>query len=140
MTSMFDLLHDSRSLLLLFKATSDTPHSQHNTDYAQIVQMADDVRERLAETVSVYIVVRGAEKLAGPVWDGPVLRDVQDEIYSLYHIKGDELCFIRPDGYIGLRGDLDEKLLWSYLKRLFNFSTPVTGDDKSFNRSPTARK
>ncbi|MGZ3457793.1 MAG: FAD-dependent monooxygenase [Archangium sp.] len=82
---------------------------------ASLLRTARSVREAYGERVRTYLVAAGAEvppSLAG--WEGPLLLDSQGELHERYGASAPCLYFLRPDGYIGFRG---QPVAWEPLRR-----------------------
>ncbi len=103
------------STLLLFAGLAPTTES-----YAHLTSIAQKVEAALSNEIKVRLIVHGNEKPEHLNWNGPILLDTDGYLHTLYGVGVESLYFIRPDGYIGLRGQpAREEPLFDYLGKLF---------------------
>ncbi len=85
----------------------------------QLNKLANLVNEHYDELVQVYFVVAAeqvpAEMLAGV----PVLLDKEKAMHLRYSAGAESFYLVRPDGYIGYRGQpKDADHFWNYLRTI----------------------
>ncbi len=115
-TTLFDQFRGPHFTLLLFDGGA---HAE--AGYAHLASVARRVEELFGEDVETRIVVSANARPAAPGRDGAVvLLDPNLEAHKLYGAKAESLYLIRPDGYVGFRGQPAalEPLL-EYLGRLY---------------------
>jgi hypothetical protein len=114
-TSLFREFRGTHFSLLLFDGLAHT-----EAGYANLVHIARQVEAMLGNTVKTHIVVSTDEVPEQLDWDGAVLLDGTGALHELYGAGAESLYLIRPDGYVGLRGQpaAAEPLL-EYLDRMF---------------------
>jgi hypothetical protein len=114
-TSLFREFRGTHFSLLLFDGLAHT-----EAGYANLVHIARQVEALLGNTVKTHIVVSTDEVPEQLDWDGAVLLDGTGALHGLYGAGAESLYLIRPDGYVGLRGQpaAAEPLL-EYLDRMF---------------------
>ena len=114
-TNLFREFRGTHFRLLLFDGLAHT-----EAGYANLVHIARQVEALLGNTVKTHIVVSTDEVPEQLDWDGAVLLDGTGALHGLYGAGAESLYLIRPDGYVGLRGQpaAAEPLL-EYLDRMF---------------------
>ena len=114
-TTLFEQFQGTTSTLLLFAGLAPTTES-----YAHLTSIAQKVEAALSNEIKVRLIVHGNEKPEHLNWNGPILLDTDGYLHTLYGVGVESLYFIRPDGYIGLRGQpAREEPLFDYLGKLF---------------------
>ncbi|MBA3474407.1 MAG: hypothetical protein H0T57_14490, partial [Rubrobacter sp.] len=123
-TSLFQEFEGANFTLLLFDGPAQTEEG-----YANLARIARKVEELWGEDVKTCVVVAGDDKPEDLDWNGPILLDVERELHETYNATGAEaLYLVRPDGYIGFRGQpvRGDRLL-RYLGDLLS-TTPEAGE------------
>ena len=98
-TTLFGVLGGTRFHLLLFDGRARTA-----AGYADLVSIARQVEARLGDEVTSHIVVAGRDKPLALDWQGSVLLDPDHEAHRTYGAGAQSLYLVRPDWYIGFRG------------------------------------
>jgi 2-polyprenyl-6-methoxyphenol hydroxylase-like FAD-dependent oxidoreductase len=109
--ALFDLIARDW-LLLLFPGSG--PQAERS---AQAARLARQVRETIGETVQTFLILA-----IPPMGETatPVLLDPVGELSRLFAADDGLAALVRPDGYLGYRGRLDQEgALASYLARVF---------------------
>jgi 2-polyprenyl-6-methoxyphenol hydroxylase-like FAD-dependent oxidoreductase len=114
-TSLFREFRGTHFSLLLFDGLAHT-----EAGYANLSKIARQVEALLGNTVKTHIVISTDEVPEELDRDGSVLLDGSGTLHELYGAGAESLYLIRPDGYVGLRGQpaAAEPLL-EYLDRMF---------------------
>jgi hypothetical protein len=114
-TSLFREFRGTHFSLLLFDGLAHT-----EAGYANLSKIARQVEVLLGNMVKPYIVLSTDEVPEELDRDGSVLLDSSGTLHELYGAGAESLYLIRPDGYVGLRGQpaAPEPLL-EYLDRMF---------------------
>ena len=114
-TSLFREFRGTHFSLLLFDGLAHT-----EAGYANLSKIARQVEESLGNMIISYIVLSTDEMPEQLEWNGSVLLDGIGTLHELYGAGAESLYLIRPDGYVGLRGQpaASEPLL-EYLDRVF---------------------
>jgi len=114
-TSLFREFRGTHFSLLLFDGLAHT-----EAGYANLSKIARQVEALLGNTVKTHIVTSTDEMPEQLDWDRSVLLDGSGALHELYGAGAESLYLIRPDGYVGLRGQpaAAEPLL-EYLDRMF---------------------
>jgi 2-polyprenyl-6-methoxyphenol hydroxylase-like FAD-dependent oxidoreductase len=114
-TSLFREFRGTHFSLLLFDGLAHT-----EAGYANLSKIARQVEALLGNTVKTHIVISTDEVPEELDMDGTVLLDGSGSLHELYGAGAESLYLIRPDGYVGLRGQpaAAEPLL-EYLDRMF---------------------
>jgi hypothetical protein len=114
-TSLFRELRGTRFGLLLFGGPA-----RKEADYERLVKVARRAEERLPHEVRAHLIVAADEVPERLGWSGSVLLDGSGMLHKLYGARAEALYLVRPDGYIGLRGQpAREDQLLDYLGHLF---------------------
>jgi 2-polyprenyl-6-methoxyphenol hydroxylase-like FAD-dependent oxidoreductase len=118
--SLFDLISAGWTLLL-FPGEPVTAERQ-----TQLDALAQQVRETVGDRVHGHLV------LIAPRADfGAALIDAQGEVTRRFGARAGLVALIRPDGYLGFRGRLDQPgELASYLARVFAMRLRGLADDE----------
>ena len=104
-----------QSTLLLFGGR--TPSASDMQRLAEIGQM---VRDRYHGSISVHLIATGNRGSGKQIWDGPRYDDPAAVAHKCYRITAPTAVLIRPDGYIGYRGQAaGDDALRAYLEHLF---------------------
>ena len=113
-TNLFREFQGTHFSLLLFDGLAHT-----EAGYANLLQIARQVEVSLGNTVKPYIVLSTDEVPEELNRDGSVLLDGSGTLHELYGAGVESVYLIRPDGYVGLRGQpaAAEPLL-EYLDRM----------------------
>jgi hypothetical protein len=114
-TSLFREFRGTHFSLLLFDGLEHT-----EAGYANLSKIAHQVEALLGNMVKTYIVLSTDEVPEQLGWNGLVLLDGIGTLHERYGAGAESLYLIRPDGYVGLRGQpaAAEPLL-EYLDRVF---------------------
>jgi 2-polyprenyl-6-methoxyphenol hydroxylase-like FAD-dependent oxidoreductase len=94
-----ELVRSGRHVALLFDGAAAT-----EAGYANLTRIARSVRGRFGDAVEPYLVVPTATAPAPARWEGPTLLDEGGEIHQRYGARSEAIYLIRPDGYVGYRG------------------------------------
>ena len=113
-TNLFREFRGTHFSLLLFDGLAHT-----EAGYANLLQIARQVEVSLGNMVKPYIVLSTDEVPEELDRDGSVLLDGSGTLHELYGAGAESVYLIRPDGYVGLRGQpaAAEPLL-EYLDRM----------------------
>jgi 2-polyprenyl-6-methoxyphenol hydroxylase-like FAD-dependent oxidoreductase len=115
-TSLFREFRGTHFSLLLFDGLAHT-----ETGYAHLSKVARQVEALLGSTVKTHIVVSTDEVPEQLEWNGSVLLDGTGALHELYGAGAESLYLIRPDGYVGLRGQpASAEPLLEYLDRVLS--------------------
>ena len=115
-TSVFLEISEPCWHLLLFQgAQSDA------ADLIALDEIASRVEVRFGAEVRPHFILR-RKQAADVVGAVPsVLMDEAGDVHSTYAVVGCCMYLVRPDGYIGFRGQLaDAKAMFDYLRRVFD--------------------
>src|SRR5262249_27004269 len=96
---LFDLLRGPKFTLLLY-TTSATP----GEDCERFAKLADAVRERFPGLIEIYAIIHpdcGPPEIEGL----GLIVDGQNEFARIYGARSGGGFLIRPDGYVGYRGE-----------------------------------
>ena len=114
-TTLFDHFRGPHFTLLLFGGMAK------ETGYGRLASVVRRVEDLLGEDVETRIVVSANARSAVWGWDGIVLVDPDHEVHKTYGAKAESLYLVRPDGYVGFRGQpVAAEPLVEYLDRLFS--------------------
>jgi len=114
--ALFDLITHGWTLLL-FSRGQVTPESIDSLE-----RVARQVQEAVGDAVRSYLVLDTPVKGGGAV---KVLLDPDREISHVFATRKGLVALVRPDGYLGYRGRLDQPgELASYLARVFAMRLP----------------
>jgi 2-polyprenyl-6-methoxyphenol hydroxylase-like FAD-dependent oxidoreductase len=94
-----ELLRSGRHVALLFDGAAATEQG-----YTNLTGIARRLRARFGDTVDPYLVVPREAAPALARWEGPTLLDEGGEIHRRYGARSECAYVIRPDGYVGYRG------------------------------------
>ena len=109
---LFELWREPRHVLLIFLGSSAGEEVS-----AELAGALKDLPEELVDT---YRITRG--RSAQPA----ELRDLSGLAHAAYGLTNGGVIFVRPDGYIGYRGDWrDTRTLSAYLARYFQAPLPT---------------
>ena len=88
--------------------------------------LAKAVQAQYGALVQVYEVAAGAAAPAGRAGTGALLLDPEGALHHRYGADAECLYLIRPDGYVGFRGQpADAARLQDYLGRIFTVGQPT---------------
>jgi hypothetical protein len=123
-TSLFQEFEGANFTLLLFDGPAQTAEG-----YANLTGVARKIEELWGEDIKTYVVVAGDDKPEDLDWAGLILLDTGRELHETYNAAGAEaLYLIRPDGYVGFRGQpVHGDRLLRYLGDLLS-ATPEVGE------------
>ncbi len=108
-TTLFAALRDGRFALLLF------PHGAESV--SQLRQTADETRQTFPGVLSPHFILRVGDKIPS-MSDVPVWIDRRDQVHQRLGVTGRAFVLVRPDRYIGYRGQpADPAKLSNYLGR-----------------------
>ena len=114
-TSLFRELRGTRFGLLLFGGLART-----EAGYVNLATTARRAEELLPYEIQAHLIVAADEVPEELDWNGSVLQDGSGTLHRLYGARAEALYLVRPDGYVGLRGQpAEEEPLLEYLGRLF---------------------
>lgn len=130
-TRLFTLFTGTHWTLLLFAGTLE----KANYGTSQwLASLAHAVERALPERVHTHVIHAG--QAPHDVSDGIV--DGEYEAHGRYRAKQPTLVLIRPDGYIGFRGELvDAPNLLAYLRRVFGANIAWTSSMQAGALKPT---
>ena len=98
-TSLFREFRGTSFSLLLFGGMV-----RAETGYTHLLEVARRVEGLLGSTVKTHLIV-GADATPEELsWEGSVLLDGSRSLHELYGASAESLYLIRPDGYVGFRG------------------------------------
>ena len=98
-TSLFREFRVTGFSLLLFGGMART-----ETGYANLLEIARRVDGLPGNLVKTHLIV-GADGAPDRLdWEGSVLLDGSRSLHELYGASEESLCLVRPDGYVGFRG------------------------------------
>ncbi|HLJ32222.1 MAG TPA: hypothetical protein VKU38_01155, partial [Ktedonobacteraceae bacterium] len=114
-TRLFEVLRSTKHTLLLLAGEKSSPASLQ-----QLNKLANLVNERYGDLVQVYLVV-GDKYVSGEMQaDVPVLLDKEKAMHRRYGAGAESLYLVRPDGYIGYRGQPSAAdHFWNYMRTIF---------------------
>jgi len=115
--TLFDLLRGTHHTLLLLPESGTSSHDLLSALGAKF----DDLARSFGSRVHCFMVLPDGA-VDGIPGDGPmtIVRDVEGALHRRYGATEGRMYLIRPDGYIGFRGDLScFEALKTYLSRLF---------------------
>ena len=112
-TDLFREFQGTRCTLLLFDGPAPSAAGS-----ARLVGIARRVDTLLGDEIKTCIVV--SHKPGSLDWGGCILLDTERELHETYGARTETLYLIRPDGYVGFRGQpVREDKLLGYLGNLF---------------------
>jgi 2-polyprenyl-6-methoxyphenol hydroxylase-like FAD-dependent oxidoreductase len=114
---LFERFDTCKHTLMLFGGIRDTEEGAE-----RLVKLGKWVRERYPEQVQCWLIQISPHPvpLAFASWDGPRFFDRNGLLHQVYGARGECLYLIRPDGYVGYRGQpADLVKLSDYLARIF---------------------
>jgi 2-polyprenyl-6-methoxyphenol hydroxylase-like FAD-dependent oxidoreductase len=94
-----ELVRAGKHLVLLFDGAAATEDG-----YRNLIEIAEALRARHGDAVAPTLVVPFADAPAAARWEGPTLLDPTSAVHQLYGARSECVYVIRPDGYIGYRG------------------------------------
>jgi hypothetical protein len=98
-TSLFREFRVPGFSLLLFDGMNRT-----ETGYANLLEIARRVEGLPGNPVKTHFIVGADSVPEGLAWEGSVLLDGSGSLHELYGANAESLYLIRPDGYVGFRG------------------------------------
>lgn len=98
-TSLFREFRGTSFSLLLFGGMART-----ETGFANLLEIARRVEELPGNPVKTHFIVGADAAPEELAWEGPVLLDGSRSLHELYGASAESLYPIRPDGYVGFRG------------------------------------
>jgi hypothetical protein len=111
-TSLFREFRGTSFSLLLFGGMDHT-----ETDYANLLEIARRVQGLPGNLVKTHLIVGADSASEGLDREGSVLLDGSGSLHELYGASAESLYLIRPDGYVGFRGQPAEVVpLIEYLR------------------------
>jgi 2-polyprenyl-6-methoxyphenol hydroxylase-like FAD-dependent oxidoreductase len=115
--TLFQVMHGTRWTLLLFAGLSPTAD-----ELEELEKLSASLSFLYAARVGIHLILGGTPPV--PVhenWAAKIVMDTEQYAHAKYGTEGTvALYLIRPDGYIGFRGGLEEHArLVAYLKRVF---------------------
>lgn len=122
--TLFDLIGGVRHVMLIF-----IPDSPEAATFQRLIGLATQVREAHADNITVYLVTGSPESeiAADSSKQIPLIRDTANQLRQRFGVSGECLYLIRPDGYIGYRGNpVRLRPLRDYLDRLFTVARGLT--------------
>ena len=109
--ALFDLISQGWTLLI-FPSNGATPETT-----GALEQIAQQVRDAVGEAVNSYLVLDKSTRGGGAESE---LLDPAGEVTNVFGARRGLVALVRPDGYLGYRGRLDQPgELVSYLARVF---------------------
>ncbi len=112
-THLFELLRSTKHILLLLAGENSSPDTVQ-----QLTMLANQVSERYGELMQAFMVVADKRLLSEGLTDVPVLWDKERIMFRRYGDGG--FYLVRPDGYIGYRGQVNAiEHFWNYLRTIF---------------------
>jgi 2-polyprenyl-6-methoxyphenol hydroxylase-like FAD-dependent oxidoreductase len=129
-TSLFREFRGTGFSLLLFCGTA---HARMG--HANPLEVARQVEGLPGNSVKTHLIVRGHVAPEGTAWDGSVLLDGSGSLHKLYGASAESLYLIRPDGYVGFRGQPAEaEPLIEYLRS--NYADASGGGATPYRQVP----
>jgi hypothetical protein len=111
-TSLFREFRGTSFSLLLFDGTART-----ETGYANLLEIARRVEGLPGNPVKTHLIVGADSAPEGLVREGSILLDGSGSLHELYGASAESLYLVRPDGYVGFRGQPAEaESLIEYLR------------------------
>jgi 2-polyprenyl-6-methoxyphenol hydroxylase-like FAD-dependent oxidoreductase len=98
-TSLFREFRGTGFSLLLFGGMART-----ETGYANLLEIARRVEGLPGNLVKTHLIVRADGAPEGLDREGSVLLDGSGSLHELYGARAESLYLVRPDGYVGFRG------------------------------------
>ena len=98
-TRLFQEFRGTNFNLLVFDGASSA-----ETGYATLSKVARRVEGLPGNLVKTHVVVSADVAPEELAWDGSVLLDGSGSLHELYGASAESLYLIRPDGYVGFRG------------------------------------
>jgi hypothetical protein len=98
-TSLFREFRGTDFSLLLFAGTART-----EADYANLLEIARRVEELAGSPVKAHLIVGADSAPEGLEREDSVLLDGSRSLHELYGASAESLYLVRPDGYVGFRG------------------------------------
>jgi 2-polyprenyl-6-methoxyphenol hydroxylase-like FAD-dependent oxidoreductase len=98
-TSLFREFRGTSFSLLLFDATA-----RAETGYANLLEIARRVKGLPGNPVKTHLIVGADSPPEDLAWEGSVLLDGSGSLHELYGASAESLYLVRPDGYVGFRG------------------------------------
>ena len=98
-TSLFQEFRGTSFSLLLFDGTART-----ETGYANLLEIARRVQRLPGNPVKAHLIVGADSAPEGLDREGSVLLDGSGSLHELYGASAESLYLVRPDGYVGFRG------------------------------------
>jgi hypothetical protein len=119
-TTLYEQFRGTHFTLLLFDGLAGTANG-----YANLSEIGRRVADLLGPTGRAHVVVARDRVPAGLDWPDSVLLDPTEEMHRRYGAAAESLYLIRPDGYVGFRGQpaAAEPLL-AYLRHVFRTDLP----------------
>ncbi len=109
------LLEGSKHTVLLFDGQAATPEG-----YAHMTEVGRDLLARHPDDVRVVVVVPGERRPALLDWEGPILFDPDGELEERYGAAAECVYIVRPDLYIGFRGQpIEFDPVFAYFAKIF---------------------
>ena len=114
-TRLFELLRSTKHTLFLLAG-----EKYSSASLQQLGKLANLVNEHYDELVQVYLVVADTQFPARMPTGIPVLLDRKKVMHRRYGAGAESLYLVRPDGYIGYRGQPSAAdHFWSYMRTIF---------------------
>lgn len=106
---LFDYVRGPRFCLLAFSGITDT-------DLAPLKQLVQTIEEKYPNLIKVLLIQANSA-----TWEKELLHDQNQLIHQAYQTTQPQLYLIRPDKYIGFRGEWSHgEALLGYLERVFD--------------------
>jgi hypothetical protein len=132
-TSLFREFRGTSFSLLLFDGMDRT-----ETGYANLLEIARWVEALPGKLVKTHLIVGADSAPEGLAPEDSVLLDGSRSLHELYGARAESLYLVRPDGYIGFRGQPAEvEPLIEYLRSKY---TDASGGEGHLNREGIGEK
>jgi hypothetical protein len=108
-----ELVRSGRHVALLFDGAAAT-----EAGYENLTSVARRLSARFGDLIAPHLVVPMAAAPASARWEGPTLLDEGGEVHRRYGARSECAYVIRPDGYVGYRGQpVDGAKIEAWLER-----------------------
>ena len=121
-TSLFREFRGTGFSLLLFDGTART-----ETGYANLLEIARRMEGLPGIPVKTHLIVGVDNPPKDLAWEGSVLLDASRSLHKLYGAGAGSLYLVRPDGYVGFRGQPAEA--WPLIEYLRSKYAGASGSE-----------